>query len=72
MSLFARDAIERVVRTFLATAVAVVVSGLAGVTDLDGLKGLAVCAVASGASAALALLTKNVGDPETASVIPRD
>jgi hypothetical protein len=72
MSLFTRDAIERMVRTFIAAAVAVVVTGIAGVTDLDGLKGLAVAAVASGASAALALLTRHVGDPETASVIPRD
>lgn len=72
MSLFTRDALERCVRTFIAAAVAVVVTGLAGVTDLDGLKGLAVAAVASGASAALALLTRNIGDPETASVIPRD
>ena len=72
MSLFTRDALERVVRTFVAAAVAVAVTGLAGVTDLDGLKGLAVAALASGASAVLALLTRSVGDPETASVIPRD
>lgn len=71
MSLFARDALERVARTFIATAVAVVAAGLSGVTDLDGLKGLAVCAVASGASAVLAVVTRNVGDPDTASVIRR-
>ena len=72
MSLFTRDALERCVRTFIAAAVAVVVTGLAGVTSLDGLKGLALCAVATGASAVLALLTRRIGDPDTASVIPRD
>lgn len=72
MSLFTRDALERVVRTFIASAVAVVVTGLAGVTDLDGLKGLAVAGLAAGASAVLALLTRSIGDPETASVISRD
>ena len=72
MSLFTRDALERIVRTFLAAAMAVAATGVAGVTDLDSLKGLAVAAVAAGVSGVLALATRRVGDPETASVIVRD
>lgn len=71
MTLFQRDLIERTVRTFFAAAMAVVVAGLAGITDLDGLRGLAVSAGAAGVTAVLALITRNVGDRKTASVIER-
>jgi hypothetical protein len=71
MSLFTRDLIERVVRTFFAASLSVAVAGLAGVTDLDGLRGLAVAAGAAGTTAVLALITRRIGDPDTASVIDR-
>lgn len=65
------DLLERVVRTFVQAALAVVVTDLAGVTDLDTLKALGVAAAAAGFSAVIGLLGRHVGDPDTASFAPR-
>lgn len=61
------DLLERVVRTFVQAALAVVVTDLAGVTDLDTLKALGVAAAAAGFAAVVGLLGRYVGDPDTAS-----
>ncbi|MFM7062633.1 MAG: holin [Actinomycetes bacterium] len=72
MTKFQKDLLERVLRTFVQAALAVVVTDLAGVTSVDGAKALLVAAVAAGVSAVVGLLSKNVGDPDSASAIPRD
>jgi hypothetical protein len=53
-------------------ALAVVVTDLAGVTSVDGAKTLLVAAVAAGVSACVGLLSKNLGDPDSASAISHD
>lgn len=69
MSKFQADLLERVTRTFIAAALAVVATGLAGVHDLDGLRGVALAAGAAGVSAVLGLVTRSIGNPTTASVL---
>lgn len=65
------DLAERVVRTFIQAALAVVTTDLAGVTDLDSGKALLVAAAAAGLAAVLGLVGRHVGDPDTASFAPR-
>ena len=72
MTKFQKDLTERVVRTFVQAALAVVVTDLAGVTSLDGAKALVVAAVAAGVSACIGLVSKNLGDPDSASAISHD
>jgi hypothetical protein len=69
MTKFQKDLAERVVRTFVAAALAVAAAGIAGVHDLDGLRGIVLAAGAAGVSAVLGLVTKSIGDPTTASVL---
>jgi hypothetical protein len=72
MTKFQKDLAERVVRTFVQAALAVVVTDLAGVTSVDGARTLLVAAVAAGVSACVGLLSKNLGDPDSASAITHD
>lgn len=72
MTKFQKDLTERVVRTFISAALAVVAAGIAGVHDLDGLRGIALAAGAAGVSAVLGLVTKTIGDPNTASVLDQN
>ena len=72
MTKFQKDLAERVLRTFVQAALAVVVTDLAGVTSVDGARTLLVAAVAAGVSASVGLLSKNLGDPDSASAISHD
>lgn len=72
MSRFQKDLAERVLRTFVQAALAVVVTDLAGVTSVDGARALGVAAIAAGLSATIGLLSRSVGDPESASAITHD
>lgn len=72
MTKFQKDLLERVVRTFVQAALAVVVTDLAGVTSVDGAKTLLVAALAAGVSACIGLASKGLGDPESASAITHD
>ena len=72
MTNFQKDLLERVLRTFVQAALAVVVTDLAGVTSVDGAKALVVAAVAAGVSAVVGLVSKNLGDPDSASAISHD
>ena len=72
MSKFQKDLAERVLRTFVQAALAVVVTDLAGITSVDGAKTLGVAAIAAGLSAVIGLVSKNLGDPESASAITHD
>lgn len=72
MTKFQKDLAERVMRTFVQAALAVVVTDLAGVTSVDGAKTLGVAAIAAGLSAVIGLVSKNLGDPESASAIQHD
>ena len=72
MTKFQKDLAERVVRTFVQAALAVVVTDLAGVTSVDGARALGVAAIAAGLSACVGLVSKNLGDPNSASAITHD
>ena len=72
MTKFQKDLAERVLRTFVQAALAVVVTDLAGVTSVDGAKTLGVAAIAAGLSAVVGLVSKNIGDPQSASAITHD
>ena len=72
MSKFQKDLAERVLRTFVQAALAVVVTDLAGVTSVDGAKTLGVAAIAAGLSAVVGLVSKNIGAPQSASAITHD
>lgn len=72
MTKFQKDLAERVLRTFVQAALAVVVTDLAGVTSVDGAKALVVAAVAAGVSACIGLVSKNLGNPDSASAISHD
>ena len=65
------DLAERVVRTFIQAALAVVTTDLVGVTDLDSGKALLVAAAAAGLSAVLGLVARQFGDSNTASFATR-
>lgn len=65
---FAADLVERIIRTFVQAAGAVVATDLAGVTSVDAAKGLLIAAVAAGLSAAMGLLSRQFGSPDNASV----
>lgn len=64
---YSRDFAERVIRTFIAAALAVAAAGISGVVDWDSGKALLLSAMAAGTTAAMSLLAKMVGDPGTAS-----
>lgn len=72
MSGFQKDLLERVTRTFVQAALAVVAANLAGLVDLDGVKTVAVSAFAAGLSAVMSLVATHVGDPQTASFAKND
>ena len=65
------DLAERVVRTFIQAALAVVTTDLVGVTDLNSGKALLIAAAAAGLSAVLGLVASQFGDPNTASFATR-
>lgn len=71
MTKFQADLLERAVRTFVQAALATVATDLAGVTDLAAARALLVASLAAGVSAVLGLLTRNVGNRDTASVLDR-
>lgn len=72
MSTFQKDLAERVVRTFVQAALAVVASGLVGLTDLDSAKTLGISALAAGFSAVMGLIGHRIGDPNTGSFAKLD
>ena len=65
---FTADLVERVVRTFLQAALAVLASDLAGLTSLDAAKGLGLAAIAAGLAAVMGLVGRQFGSPNNASV----
>lgn len=67
MSLFTRDALERVVRTFCQAAISVVALGLTGVVDIESGQALAIAAGSAGLAAVTALFAKVSGNPDDAS-----
>ena len=68
MTKFQRDMLERVVRTMVQAALAVVAVHLADPDfDLDSLQAAAVAAVAAGLSAGMAMIGRSIGDPESGS-----
>jgi hypothetical protein len=67
---FIMDLAERSIRTFIQAALGVVALNLATVTSIDTAKGLFVSAVAAGVSAIMSLISKNVGTPDSGSVLP--
>lgn len=72
MTKFQKDLLERVVRTFAQAALALAATQVAGVTDMDGAKALLVSAVAAGLAAVIGLVSKDFGDPDSASAIVND
>ena len=73
MSPFYADLTERMVRTFLQSALAVVALDIANVTSLDSAKALGISAVAAGVAGVMGLITRPIGDPNSASTLePRD
>lgn len=68
MTPFQQDLFERVVRTFVQAALAVVATDLAGVTNMSSLKTLAVAAIAAGISAVIGMFSRRFGDPDSASI----
>ena len=65
------DLAERIVRTFIQAALAVVTTDLIGVTDLNSGKALLIAAAAAGLSAVVGLVARQFGDPDTASFATR-
>ena len=65
------DLAERVVRTFIQAALAVVTTDLAGVTDLNSGKALLVASAAAGLAAVVGLVGRQFGDPNTSSFATR-
>jgi hypothetical protein len=64
---YQKDLAERVARTFVQAALAIVATDLAGVTSVDALKGLAIAGIAAGLSAVTNLLGSRVGNPDSGS-----
>ena len=65
---FQRDVLERAVRTFLQSALAVVAVELTNPNvTLDSLQAATIAGVAAGVSALMAWLGRFIGDPETGS-----
>lgn len=64
---WAKDTADRVVRTFIAAAVPLVT--LQAFLSMDTLKAAGIAAGIAGCTAVLALLTKPIGDPGTASTV---
>ena len=65
---FQRDVLERAVRTFLQSALAVVAVELANPNvTLDSLQAATIAGLAAGLSALMAWLGRFVGDPESGS-----
>ncbi len=65
---FQRDVLERAVRTFLQSALAVVAVELANPNvTLDSLQAATIAGVAAGVSALMAWLGRFIGDPDTGS-----
>lgn len=65
--MFTRDLLERVIRTFIQAALAVLVTNVAGVTDVSTAKAAGLAAIAAGFSAVVALVAKQFGNPDDAS-----
>lgn len=79
MNRYVQDLIERVVATFLQAAIAGALTVLAadtdGMLDLDTARAAALVAALAGLTALLSLikglLARYVGDPDSASLLPR-
>lgn len=69
MSPFIKDLLERCARSFVGGLMAVLVANLSSVTDLDAAKAVGVSALYAGAAAVLAVITKQFGNPDTASML---
>lgn len=69
MSPFVKDTLERCVRSFIGGLLSVLAANLASVTNLDAAKAVGVSALYAGAAAVLAVVTKNVGPSDTASML---
>lgn len=69
VSPFIKDWAERIVRTFLATALTIITANLASITSLDAAKTVGAAAATAGVTAVIGLITKLIGSPDTASVL---
>jgi hypothetical protein len=67
---FLLDLLERVVRTGIQAALAVLALNLTDVTDLDTAKAVGIAAASAALAAVIGVLTKSIGDPQTASILP--
>ena len=68
MSPYFRDLLERVVSTFAAGALAVLVTNVADLTNIGLWKGAAVAGAAAVVSLLKGVLAKSTGDPESAGL----
>jgi RNase P/RNase MRP subunit POP5 len=66
-SMFTRDLLERVLRTFVATFLGTVGLAAATVVDVPSAKAAALAAGAAAVSAVIAVIAKQFGDPTSAS-----
>ena len=68
--MFTRRLLERMVRAFIAAAMATLAAGVVNAdTTVPALKALVVGAIASGISAAISMVSTLFGDPESASFV---
>jgi hypothetical protein len=70
MSTFVKDWLERIVRTALVAFAVTFLAGLTTDIDLSALRALAISAAMAAGTAILGLLTKPVGNPDSASILP--
>lgn len=70
MTMFTRRLLERMVRAFIAAAMATLAAGVVNAdTSVPALKALVVGAIASGISAAISMVSTLFGDAESASFV---
>lgn len=70
MSVFIKDLLERAVKTFVQVFAATLIIPVADVYNLAAWKGAVVAAGAAALSAVSSLISKSVGDKDTASLVP--
>jgi hypothetical protein len=70
ITMFTRRLLERMVRAFIAAAMATLAAGVVNAdTSVPALKALVVGAIASGISAAISMVSTLFGDAESASFV---
>jgi hypothetical protein len=70
--MYTRLLVERMVRAFLAAAIATLAAGINNNPNInaDGARALAVGAIAAGISACLSMVSQFAGDPRSTSFLP--